>query len=199
MLADPNAAFIDVPAPRTHSLRVVKQNEALAIYQALRSPASEPLGDLDASMMVPLLAVRQPKALCRATVEPMLLSQLHAIAERTLPHLGPGHRRELWTDARWLGCDPGQAAPAVRERLALYQAIAARDAAAMQARATELLVASGPAAGDWQRFLLSTAMLGALAQGRTQDARDLWMLSVDRLYPDRRFPAHVIVLANWGR
>ena len=30
---------------------------------------------------------------------------------------------------------------------------------------------------EWQRFLLSTAMLGALASGQTQYARDLWTLS----------------------
>ena len=51
---------------------------------------------------------------------------------------------------------------------------------------------------EWQRFLLSTAMLGALASGRTQDARDLWIRAADRLYPDRRFPSHVILLVNWG-
>ena len=42
-------------------------------------------------------------------------------------------------------------------------------------------------------------MLGALASDRSQEARDLWARHAERLYPDRRFPPHVILLANWGR
>src|SRR5262249_52779059 len=132
------------------------------------------LAEFDPTLSVPVLALRRPRALCRPTVEPMLIGQLHAIAERTLPHLGPERRRELWIDGSWLGCDPGQVSPAVRPRLALYRAIAERDAAAMQAHATLMLATADRTDLEWQRFLLSTAMLGALASGRTGDAQELW-------------------------
>ena len=202
MLADPKTPFIDAPVPGAQSERVVTQNKALEIHAALLSPHSHPLGNIaniDPSALVPLLALRQNGALCGASVEPALVQQLHWIAARTLPHLAPGRRRELWADARWLGCGPASTAPAVRARLALYRAIAERDAAAMYAQATEMLAAPERADVGWQRFLLSTAMLGGLASGRPDDARGLWTRHADRLYPDRRYPSYVAVLANWGR
>jgi spermidine synthase len=199
MLADPTAAFIDAPAPLARSERVIKQNQAIEIHHALLSPRSEPLGAVDPSARAPLLALRQSRAFCGATVEPLLIEQLHWIAERTLPHLGPERRRELWVDAGWLGCRASETAPAVRARLALYRAIAERDASAMYARATEMLAAPGPAAADWERFLLSTAMLGALGSGRRDKARELWVNHAPRLYPDKRFPPYVVLLSHWHR
>jgi hypothetical protein len=199
MLVEPKTPFIEAPRPLAWSVRVIKQNEALEIHRALVSPDPPALAVLDPSARMPLLAVKQSKAFCRATVEPLVLEQLHWIAEQTLPHLAPKLRRELWGDARWLGCDPESTLPAVRERLALYRAIAERDAGAMHARAKEMLTRGQPAGADWQRFLLSTAMLGAFASGQRDAARDLWASYSGNLYPDKRFPPHVVFLANWGR
>jgi spermidine synthase len=202
MLADPKAPFIEARVPLAQSERVVTQNKALEIHGALLSPRSQPLRNIDSidpSALVPLLALRQSGALCGASVEPVLIQQLHWVAARTLPHLAPDRRRELWADARWLGCDPARTVPAVRARLALYRAIAERDAAAMYTQATQMLAAPERANVGWQRFLLSTAMLGGLASGRPDDARGLWASHADRLYPDRHYPPYVAVLANWGR
>ena len=199
MLADPRTPFIEARVPLAHSERVIKQNEALEIYQMLVSPDSQPLAVPDPSARLPLLAVKQNGAFCGATIEPLLLEQLHWIAERTLPHLAPARRRELWVDARWRGCDPARTVPAVRERLALYRAISERDATAMHARATDMLTRHQQAGADWRRFLLSTAMLGAFASDRRDEALGLWATYSGNLYPEKRFPPDIVYLANWGR
>src|SRR2546426_12462372 len=64
--------------------------------------------------------------------------------------LAPEKRRALWVEHKWLDCTPRSSR--VRERLALYGAIALRDAHAMLARARALL--EGPAQGgdDWGRY-----------------------------------------------
>ena len=61
---------------------------------------------------------------------------------------------------------------------------------------TRYVFGAGP---DWRRFLLSTAMLGAFASGQRDAARDIWASYSGNLYPDKRFPPHVVFLANWGR
>src|SRR5262249_20584942 len=157
------------------------------------------LATLNPSARTPLLAVKQTRAFCGATVDPLMLEQLHWIAEQTLAHLSPGRRRELWADARWLGCDPAATMPPVRERLALYRAIANRDATSMHVRAKEMLTTDGRTSPGWRQFLLSAAMLGAFVTGQPDEARGLWARYSDELYPGRRFPPAVVTLANWGR
>jgi spermidine synthase len=197
MLVDPKTPFIETPVPLARSECVQKQNEALEIHAALRS--LETRGPVDARSQARLGALARSGVLCSATVEPELIGQLHRVAELTLPHLAPDRRGEIWENPRWLGCDPAGTAPAVHARLGLYGVISERDASAMYAQATQMLAASGHAEGGWQRFLLSTAMLGALASGRRDEARGLWGHYADALYPDRRFPPYVVLLFNWGR
>jgi hypothetical protein len=49
----------------------------------------------------------------------------------------------------------------------------------------------------WAKFLLTTAMLGAHASGRGDEARRLWSSHAAALYPDGRMPAEVAYVANW--
>jgi hypothetical protein len=78
----------------------------------------------------------------------------------------------------------------------VYAAIAARDAPAMLERASALL--AGPAKGgdEWGRYLLNTAMLGAQALGKHEEAQRLWKSYGRLLYPDGDIPPPVIYLAN---
>jgi spermidine synthase len=138
------------------------------------------------------LALKQPGLLCNARPANRALLQLHEAADQTLAHLAPRARRDLWVEPRWLGCPLAQASATVRERLALYRAIAERDAAAMLVRARSLLQNAAPEDKDWRRFLLQAAMLGAQASGQGDEARRLWRKHA----PSGATPVELYV-ANW--
>jgi spermidine synthase len=150
--------------------RILQLQAALDLYGALarnRDPA-ERLAPVAA------LVLRRPGALCGKRVARAVLEQLHSAALQTLTHLAPQARRELWVAPRWLGCPLARTQLAVRERFAVYGAIAARDARAMQRHAAALLEDERPVEEDWGRFLLLTALLGAKASGQPQEAQRLW-------------------------
>jgi hypothetical protein len=119
----------------------------------------------------------------------VLLEALHGVALRTLAHLDREHRRALWIEPRWLDCALDNAPAAVRERFAVYRAIAERDARAMLERARTPLDWPGPRDAEWKRFLLLTAMLGAQAGGQGAEARRLWRLHGGKASPTERYVA----------
>ena len=120
------------------------------------------------------LALKQPGALCGKHVSQAMLEQLQDAALQTLAHLPPQARRELWVEPHWLGCPLARTEREVRERFAVYGAIAARDARAMHRNASALLDDERPLDETWGRFLLFTAMLGAKASGEMDEAQHLW-------------------------
>jgi hypothetical protein len=120
------------------------------------------------------LALKQPRALCGKEVSRAMLEQLHAAALQTLSYLAPQARRELWVEPRWLGCPLARTELAVRERFAVYGAIATRDARAMHRHAVALLADERPVDAMWGRFLLLTAVLGAKASGQATEAQRVW-------------------------
>jgi predicted membrane-bound spermidine synthase len=181
MLAGADVAFLSQPAPRAGPGRYMQQVDALQLQRALLSGA--PSADAQ------VLALRQPGALCAAVPAEHVYASLHGVALRTLAHLGPQQRRELWLEPPWLGCPLERAAPAVRERFALYRAIAARDARAMLERARDALDAPRAHDPEWKRFLLLTAMLGAQASGESAQARRLWSLHGAATSPIERYVA----------
>jgi predicted membrane-bound spermidine synthase len=128
------------------------------------------------------LALKQPGALCGKRVSKAMLEQLHDAALQTLSHLAPQARRELWVEPRWLGCPLARAEPAVRERFAIYGAIAARDALAMHRHAAALLDDERQVDEAWGRFLLLTALLGAKASGKGAEAQRLWNAHAPALF-----------------
>ena len=191
MLAGVEATYLSAPAPRAGPGRYTHLVDALLLRRALLEP-----GTLSADLQV--LALRQAGALCSAGPTEFLLEQLHGVALRTLAHLGPAQRRELWIEPRWLGCPLEHTAPAVRERFAVYRAIAARDAGAMHGQARALLE-GGPVRGlAWARFLLNTAVLGAQATGERDEARRLWSRHAPALLGGKALPYERYV-ADWGR
>jgi hypothetical protein len=124
------------------------------------------------------------------------LDQLQLAAMQTLASLAPKLRRELWVEPRWLGCPLARASAEVRERFALYRAIAERDAPAMLARARALLEDERLVEVEWGRFLLLTAMLGAQASGQQAEAHRLWGKHAPELTKGRAQPFELYVL-NW--
>jgi spermidine synthase len=142
------------------------------------------------------LALRRPGALCGKRVPRALLEQLHVAALQTLSHLAPAARRELWVAPRWLGCPLGRTELAVRERFAVYGAIAARDARAMHRQAAALLDDERPVDEAWGRFLLLTAVLGAKASGQAAEAQRLWAAHAPALYKGPLAPAERYI-AEW--
>src|SRR5204862_1383209 len=125
--------------------------------------SADPLRSSEPGVITILLALKRPAALCGDEPPKTALELLHRAGEITLANLAPEKRRALWIEHRWLDC--ATRSSRVRERLALYAAIAARDAPAMLARARALLAAPPQGGDDWDRYLPGTAMLGAYAAG----------------------------------
>jgi predicted membrane-bound spermidine synthase len=189
MLAGSDVSFITAPAPRAGFGRYSQKVEAFDLQRALvEGPAAG--SDLRS------FSLRQPQVLCEKSAHPTALVHLHSVAEDTLAHLGARERRALWVEPRWLGCPLAKAAPEVRERFALYRAVAERDARAMLRTARALL--DPPPRGDpaWGRFVLMAAVLGAQADGQGREAQRLWSVYSYRLLPGGAKP-HERYVAEW--
>jgi len=76
----------------------------------------------------------------------------------------------------------------------LYQAVGARDAAAMAQLATKLLTDKELRAPQRNEYLLMSGMLGNLATGNTQAARALWQEHAHRIPSYRTVPAKLQLL-----
>ncbi len=176
------------------SLPLRVQSAALEIARMLADRSADPLRALEPAAVPIVLALKRPAALCADEPPKTALELLHRAAEITLANLAPQKRRALWVEHKWLDCRPRS--PSVRERLALYGAIAARDAPAMLARARALL--AGPAQGpdEWSRYLLGTAMLGAYAAGDHEEGLRLWKTHGSAFYPRGEIPPHMVYLTN---
>jgi len=192
MLGDRRHGFLAAPAPRATPGAYLQQVEALEVERTLVARGSP-----EASAVPPVIALRQPGALCGPRVSAFMLEQLHVIAINTLAHIGPRYRRELWIEPRWIGCPLARAPREVREHFGLYAAVAARDGAAMLERARDLLERDPVGGEPWRRFLLLTAVLGAHASGNSDEARRLLDAHKDLqrppLAPFERY------LAGWKR
>ena len=186
MLAGVEATYLSAPAPRAGPGRYTRLVDALHLHDALLAPGTP---TLDAQV----LALRQPGALCRPLSADAFLEPLHGVALRTLAHLDPGRRRALWIEPRWLGCPLDKTPAVVRERFAVYRAVAERDARAMLERARASLDGPGGRDAEWKGFLLLTAMLGAQASGQGAEARRLWRLHGGKASPTERY------VAEWRR
>jgi predicted membrane-bound spermidine synthase len=170
MLGGLEVTYLTSPHAGGKAARIAQMNAAVELHAALAKGHTA----ADRAPPLPALALGQTGALCAREPTRFALEQLHAAALLTLSHLGPEQRRELWVEPRWPGCPLAQVAPAVRERFALYRAIAERDAPAMLQRARALLEDRPAQGADWRRYLLLAAMLGAQASGQGEEARRLW-------------------------
>ncbi len=189
MLAGTQVSYLSAPAPRAGFGRYTQMVDALGLQRAIvDQPASG--ADLRA------FALRHPNVLCTAQPDPVALRHLHSVAADTLAHLGPPQRKALWAEPRWLGCPLSRTAAPVRERFAVYRAIAERDARGMLQQARALLQPPPAQDPEWARFLLATAVLGAQASGQAEEARRLWQLHAPALTPGGAKP-HERYIADW--
>jgi predicted membrane-bound spermidine synthase len=193
-----NVTYVREPVPvYVPSLNLRTQSAALELARGLLDRKASPLAAADLRTLTPLLALKQPGALCGNAVSKAAVDQLHQAAELTLAKLEPALRRAVWIDRRWLDCPRNKLAPRVRDRLDLYAAIAARDARAMLSRGRAMLEQGpGEFGDDWGRYLLLTAMLGAQASADAAEARRLWNEYGSKLYPGGLMSPHVAYVNN---
>jgi spermidine synthase len=196
MLSKREPAYLREPSPTRGAKQLALQGLALDFERILLDPAADPLS-ADAMERPMLLTLKRPQALCTATPPQFLLDQLQAAAELTLVRLAPERRHAIWVEPRWIGCGPEAMSPQVRKRLEVYRAIALRDGARMHSLAAGMLDREKVEGYAWARFLLATAMLGAHASGRSDEARRLWTTHGRALYADGVIPPEVVYIANW--
>ena len=197
MLSRREAEYLREPPPIRSAKQLQVQGEALDLERILLEPTGDPLSVDGPALRSMLLALKRPQALCDPKPSHYLLDQLHAAAELTLVRLAPERRRAVWVEPRWMGCAPDTMSPQVRQRLDVYRAIALRDGAQMHRLAAAILDGQRIEGYAWARFLLTTAMLGAHASGRSDEAARLWIKHGRALYPDGLIPAEVVYVASW--
>lgn len=198
MLGGAQRATLREPAPaHVLSAPVRAQSTALAIARALMDPAADPWAQGDATVRQIAVALRGSRGLCTAEPAAEVVAQLHRAAEGTLAHLAPPLRQALWVQRLWLDCAGQRPAAGVQRRLDLYAAIAERDARRMLALSQALLESPGrETQRDWGQFLLSTALLGARAQGDGRAAQQVWARWGGALFPGGAVPPPVVYLLN---
>jgi predicted membrane-bound spermidine synthase len=187
--------YLEAPAPPYDpSVRIRTQSTAVEVARLLLDRTADPLRSPDKFATEVALVLRRGDALCGDAPSRIAIDQLHVAAETTIGHVAPEQERALWIERRWLRCAPRSAA--LKERLDVYAAVAARDPGAMETRARALL--EGPARGGdvWGRYLLSVAMLGAGAAGKPAEVRDLWRRYGATFYPAADMPPYVIYLVD---
>ena len=192
LLAGTEPAYLSSEHLSGNTGRLLYLQSALDVYSILAK------GSYPAERTAPFaaLALKQPGAMCGAKPGKHALEQLHFAAMQTLATLAPKMRHELWVEPRWLGCPLARASAEVRERFAIYRAIAERDAPAMLARARVPLEDERKVEVEWGRYLLLTAMLGAQASGQRDEAHRLWQKHSPALTIGGAAPFELYVL-NW--
>lgn len=191
-------AFLNEPAaPFDPSPPIVDRSLAVEIARGLVDRNTYPLRSSNEKVLLALLALRRPGALCGANPPKLALDQLHWAAAATLSRLPLADRRALWVERGWLDCPPSRLSPEVRRRFGIYAAIALREAGVMFARAREALEQAAPDGEDeWRRFLLVTALLGGHVSGKDKEADELWRQYRQGLYPSGEIPPWVIYVVN---
>ncbi len=192
MLAGFEPAFLSVDHAGGNTGRILELQAALDTYRLLTGKGSP----ADRNAPFPTLALKLPGALCGSKPGRQALDNLHLAATHTLSNLAPAQRQELWAEPRWLGCPLSRASAEVRERFAIYRAIAGRDAKAMLARARARLEDERKMEVEWARYLLLTAMLGAQASGQPAEAHRLWDKNWNALNRGGATPVETYV-RNW--
>ena len=197
MLSRREPVSLPEPPPTRGAKRLALQGEALEFERVLLDPAADPLQVENAEVRALLLALKRPRVLCGPVPSQYVLNLLHTASELTLARLAPERRHRLWVEPSWIGCAPEAMSPEVRQRMEVYRAIATRDAVGMHRLDTAMLAGQAIKGDAWARFLLTTAMLGAHASGRGDEAQRLWRAHGNALYPDGLVPAEVVYVANW--
>ncbi|MEO8145858.1 MAG: spermidine synthase [Betaproteobacteria bacterium] len=130
---------------------------------------------------------------CAALDKEEVLAVIHELALTTLAFLDTESLRPLWRRAGWLRCPEAQWPHSLRQRMALYRAIADRDGAGMLAAARASL-ASPSGSSEWRRYAVAAGLLAARATGDDAAARSLWKQYGLELHADGKLSPEIVML-----
>jgi len=138
--------------------------------------------------------VRWRKALagCKGGDPEAGLEALHEIAIETLAFMDKPGLASLWLKPTWLTCSATQ----IGSRLAVYQAVATRDAPAMLAKA-EGALGKESADTQWERYLLDVGLLAAQALHDQHAVARLWQHHGEQLYSEGMMAPELVLLLNY--
>jgi hypothetical protein len=152
------------------------ENTRLASYARdflLQARPPEPVGiapllqkDLEVAQLR-LIDCRQPRD------QDVWLHSLQNVARTVNPYLPPDEAAAVWARIQSTACH-GLLHEFQRRWIALFAAVAARDAAKSAALAGELLVTQGELHRDAREYLVVAGMAGHLAARQPHEARALW-------------------------
>lgn len=190
----------EVSVPRqaaTVSLPLIARANAVTWANAVIDKQASAYPTESAEMSLNILAFKQPGFLCGNKPSDLERAILHMAAQSSLSHLPFDLRKSIWIDRVWLTCKFDWLSPVVREQLDIYALIAARDAGGMMKFANAALEKpENFQRTDWRKYLLSVAMLGAAASGKTTDASLIWDTHGKRLYQGDPMPPHLQYLLD---
>ena len=120
-------------------------------------------------------------------------SSIHQLSMVTLPYLDAARGERLVEALLPVECDLADDFNDTAWRR-LYGSIATRDAATMSALATDLLANDASVSGSEGAYLLAVAMLGDIAQGRSDRAFQSWERYGGLMFEGNDLPGHIRLL-----
>jgi spermidine synthase len=135
---------------------------------------------------------RKRLSVCTKSSPEETLSAMQEIALATLAHLDQNNLRALWKKPGWLHC----ASPRIASRLAVYQAVARRDAPAMLAAAESALL-EWQEDVEWNRYVFEVGLLSARVLADDMAVDRLWEKHGRELYADGRMSPELVLLLNY--
>ena len=118
---------------------------------------------------------------------------IHQVSLVTLPYLDAGRGERLVDALLPVDCDLADDFNDGAWRR-LYGSVAKRDAASMSAQATDLLANDASVSGSEGAYLLAVAMLGDIAQGRSDRAFQSWERYGELMFTGDSLPGHMRLL-----
>ena len=158
--------------------QVMRAHRALALH-ALILQGAVPHKDFtisDRMRLLALLTSSQADTCQQAETRDLWFDALYNLSAATIPFIDAEGLASLWKKVKATPCY--SALPISRQRwVALFEAVSQRNAPVMTVLAQELLRAgTDKAVPRRQGFLLATAMVGELSQGRPERALHLWQV-----------------------
>lgn len=187
MLDTQDTAWAPERLTPTKSMRYERIKQAQTVMAALLDRPYE-----DRAAGEKALALRQRLERCAQEDTDGAIQALHELALVTLAHLDPKNLAALWSEPKWMKCQ----APELAARMALYGAIARRDAPAMLA-AAESALEERDDNPDRRRYALEAALLAARALADDAAVHRLWTRYGPTLYADGLFSPALALLLNY--
>ncbi len=131
-------------------------------------------GDITSDVRNHVAAMERLFKTCGAGMtEQERMSTLAFFSAGVIPYLNVADNAAIWKKLRIDRCLPALSAHE-KNWLSLFKAVGARDAHAMAREARVLIAERKKLVGEGGRYLLAAGMLGSIAGGDTEGARELW-------------------------